>query len=90
MSYRRDIPKLNQDKFKALQELIKLHPRTIGDTGLHFLENKYVAPQKTLTMDQMVNIKNYNAMMIYIVSSLNYIEFTYRRNLKISMEEMKM
>ena len=54
---------------------MRLHWGTIGDTSLHFLENRYVAPPKPLTMDQMVDMKNHNTMMIDIASSLNYSEF---------------
>ena len=75
MSYRREIPKLNREKFSALQELMKLHLGTIGVIGLNFLLNQYVAPPKPLTMDQMVDMKNHNTMMIDIASSLNYSEF---------------
>ena len=75
MSYKREIPKLNRDNFKAWQELMRLHLGTNGDTRLEFLENQYVSPPDPLTMDQMVDKKNHNTMMIDIASALNYVEF---------------
>ena len=75
MSYRREIPKFNLDIFVAWQELMRLHLSTIEDIGLYFLENEYVAPPRPMSMDQMVDMKNHNTMMIYIASSLSYIEF---------------
>ncbi len=54
---------------------MKLHLETISDTCLKYLENKYVAPTRTLTMDQIVGKKNHNIMMIGIDSTLNYVEF---------------
>lgn len=53
----------------------KLHLETIGDTSLKYLENKYVVPTGTLTVDQIVEKKNHNIMMIDIASTLNYVEF---------------
>ena len=75
MSYRREILKLNRDNFATWQELMMLHLSTIGDTSLNFLVNEYVAPPRPMSMDQMVDMKNHNTMMIYIASSLSYIEF---------------
>ena len=75
MSYRREIPKLNRDNFKAWQEFMKLHLETIGDKFLKLLDNKYVAPLDSLIMDQMVQKKSHNTMMIEISSTLNYFEF---------------
>ena len=48
---------------------------TIGDTSLKFLNTKYVSPTDPLTMDQMVEKKNHNTMMIGIASALNYAKF---------------
>ena len=39
MSYKRDVPKLNKDKFLAWKELMRLNLSTIGDNGLNFLDN---------------------------------------------------
>ena len=75
MSYRREIPTLNKDNFKAWQELMKLHLGTIGDTGLKFLQNKYVEPPISFDCGQMVDKKNHNTMMIDIASAPNYAKF---------------
>ena len=75
MSYRREIPKLNKDNFQAWKNLMKLHLETIGDTSLKYLEKKYVAPSGTLTVDQIIEKKNHNIMMIDIAPTHNYVEF---------------
>ena len=54
---------------------MKLHLATIGDTSLKYLDNKYVAPTGLLFVDQIVEKKNHNIMMIGIASTLNYVEF---------------
>jgi hypothetical protein len=43
--------------------------------GMKYLENIYVAPTRTVTMDQIVEKNNHNIMMIGIASTLNYVEF---------------
>ena len=64
MYYRREIPKLNKDNFVAWQELMRLHISTIGDTGLQVLDDQYVEPPRPMSMDQMMDMKNHNIMMI--------------------------
>ena len=54
---------------------MRLHLGTIGDIFLKFLDNQYVSTLDPLTMDQMVDKKNHNTMMIDISSALNYFEF---------------
>ena len=54
---------------------MKLHLGTIGDTSIRFLENQYVSPPDPLTMEQMVDKKNHNTMMIDIAYAFNYSEF---------------
>ena len=66
---------MNRDNFKAWKELMKLHLETIRGTCLKYLENKYVAPVGPLTVDQIVEKKNHNIMMIDNTSTLNYVEF---------------
>ena len=75
MSYKSEIPKLNKDHFVAWKELMRLHLYTIGDIDLHFLDNQYVAPPRPMSLDQMVDMKNHNIMMIDIASSLSNFEF---------------
>lgn len=75
MSYIREIPKSNIGNFKAWKEIMNLNLITIGDIDMKFLENQYVSPFDPLIVDQMVDKKNHNTMMIGIASSLNYFEF---------------
>lgn len=51
---------------------MRLHLSTIGDSGLQFLDNQYVAPTRTKFVDKMMDMKNHNIMMIDITSSLSY------------------
>ena len=50
---------------------MKLHLATIGDTCLKFLDKKYVSPSDPLTVEQMVEKKNHNTMMIDIAFAPN-------------------
>ena len=89
MSYRREIPKLDRDKFQAWQELMKLYLTTIGVVGLKYLEKNYVAPVGPLSMDKIVEKKNHNLMMIDISYTLNYVEFDEVKDCPIAHEMWK-
>ena len=54
MSYRREIPKLNRDNFNAWNALLKLHLALISDLGLKYFNAKYVAPTRTMTIEEIV------------------------------------
>ena len=75
MSYKREIPRLNKNNFSAWQGLMKLHLATIGDTGLKYLDAKYVEPSGTLSVNDIAEKKTHNNMMIDIASALSYEEF---------------
>ena len=75
MSYRREIPKLNRDNFAAQQGLMKLHLVTISDPGCKYLNTKYKNPIGTLSVEDIVEKKNHNIMIIDIAFALNYLEF---------------
>ena len=75
MSYKREILKLNKDNFKAWKELIRLHLETIGDLGINFLNAQYKTHIGTMSVEEIVEKKSHNLMMIDIASSLNYVEF---------------
>ena len=75
MSYRREIPKLNRDNFAAWEDLMNLHLETINDLGLKYINTTYKAPTTTMTIEEIVEKKNHNIMMIDIASTLNYVEF---------------
>ena len=53
MSYRKEIPKLNRDNFNAWQELMKLHLEKIGDSGLKYMNTKYVVPSRTMIVEEI-------------------------------------
>ena len=75
MSYRRQIPKLNEDNFKAWQGLMRLHLENIGDTRIRNLYEKYKNPTRTMTIEEIVEKKSHNIMMIDITSALSYAKF---------------
>ena len=75
MSYKREIPKLNQDNFVAWQGLMRLHLETIIDLGYKYLNTKFKIPTRTLSVEEIVEKKNHNIMMIDIASTLNYAKF---------------
>ena len=52
-----------------------LHLVTIGDLRLKYLDSKYVAPSGTITVEEIIEKKNHNIMMIDIASTLSYVEF---------------
>ena len=75
MYYKRELPKLNKDNFVAWQGLMRLHLATISDSGCKYLDTKYKTPTRTLSVEDIVEKKNHNIMMIDIASALNYVEF---------------
>ena len=62
---------MNKDNFEAWQELKKLHLATIIDLVLKYLNTKYKAPTRTLTMEDISKNKNHSIMMIDITSTLD-------------------
>ena len=50
MSYRREIQKLNKDKFVAWEELMRLHLATISDLGFKYVDEDYQTPSGTLSI----------------------------------------
>ena len=66
---------MNKDNFKAWKELMRLHLATIGDSRLKNLDAKYKALAGTMIIEEIVEEKNHNIMMIDIASSLNYAKF---------------
>ena len=45
---------------------MKLHLETINGSSLKYLNSKYVAPARTMTIQEIVKKKNHNIMMIDI------------------------
>ena len=72
MSYKREIPKLNRDKFLEWQGLMRLHLASIGDLGYKYLDEEYTNPTGTLFVGDIAKKKNHNTMMIDIASALSY------------------
>ena len=51
------------------------HLATSSDSGSKYLDAKYKIPTSTLSIEDLVEKKNHNIMMIDIESSLSYEEF---------------
>ena len=75
MSYKRVIPKLNRDNFAVLKGLMRLLLAIVNDLGCKYLNTEYKTPIGTLSIEDIVEKKNHNIMMIDIASSLSYAEF---------------
>ena len=54
---------------------MRLHLASIGYTRLKHLDVKYVEPTSTLSINDIVEKKTHNTMMIDIASALSYEEF---------------
>ena len=52
-----------------------LHLETIGDSGLMYLDAKSVEPTRTMIVEEIIEKKNHNIMMIDIASTLSYAKF---------------
>ena len=75
MSYKREIPKLNRDNFVAWKELMRLHLATISDSSCKYLDTEYKTSTGTLSVEDIVENKNHNIMIIDIASAPSYVEF---------------
>ena len=86
MSYKREIAGLKRDNFLAWQGLMRLHLASIGDTGLKYLDEKYVEPIGTLSVNDIDEKKTHNIMMIDIASALSYEKFDDIKDYKTTFE----
>ena len=68
--YKKEVPKLNKEKFPAWQSLIKIHIFGLGDTAWSSVENAYVDLAGTLTAEQPKARKEHNQEMLEIASAL--------------------
>ena len=55
--------------------LMRLHLATISDLGCKYLDTEYKNPSRTLSVEDIVEKKNHNIMMIDIASALSYAKF---------------
>ena len=63
---------------------MRLHLETTNDSGCNYMVTKYKTPTKTLLVEDIVEKKNDNIMMIDIPSTLNYVEFDEVKDYKIA------
>ena len=63
---------------------MRLHLASIGDTWLKYLEHEYIDPIGKLFVNDIVEKKTHNNMMIDIASSLSYEEFDEIKDCKFS------
>ena len=73
--YKKKVPKLNKENFLAWKSLMKLHISRIGDTTWSSVENSYVDPTGTLTVEQLKARKEYNQAILEIASDFSYSEY---------------
>ena len=86
MSYKREVPNLNRDNFATWKGLMRLHLATISDLGCKYLDAKYKTLTGTLSVENIVEKKNHNNMMIDIASALSYAKFEEVKDCKIAHE----
>ena len=72
---KRDVPKLNKDKFVAWKILMKLHLGSIGDHAQTTIIVEHVDPASVPTTEDMKKKKEHNQAMLEIASALSYAEF---------------
>ena len=65
---------------------MRLHLTSIGDIGLKYLDEKYVDPTGTLSINDIAEKKTHNTMMIDIASTLSYEEFDEIKYCKTAMQ----
>lgn len=75
MSYKREIPKLHRENFETWKGLMRLHLETINDLGCKYLDSEYKTPTRTLSVEDIIEKKIHNIMMINIAFALSYDEF---------------
>ena len=72
---KREVPKLNKDKFFAWQSLMKLHLGSIGDYAQTSITVDHTDPAGPLTTEDLSKKKEHNQKMLEIVSALSYAKY---------------
>ena len=72
---KRDVPKLNRDKFVAWKSLMKLQLGSIGGYAKASIIVNHVDPVGPLTADDLNKKKEDNQAMLEISSTLSYVEY---------------
>ena len=86
---KREVPKLNKDKFIAWQILMKLHLGSIGDYAQVSIITRHVDPIGTLTTKDLNKKQEHNQTMLEIASALNYAEFNDIKGCKTAFKMCK-
>ena len=72
---KRDVPKLNRDKFPAWKSLMKLHLGGLGDHAQSTITIEHVDAFGVPTIEDMRKKKEHNQAMLEIASTLSYVKF---------------
>ena len=72
---KREVPKLNKEKFPTWKNLIKIHLGGLGDHAKSTITTEHVDPIGALFIEDPKKKKEHNQAMLEIASSLSYIEF---------------
>ena len=72
---KREIPKLNREKFPTWKILMKLHLGDLGDHAQSTITIEHVDPARALTAKDLKRKKEHNQAMLEITSTLSYAEF---------------
>ena len=69
---KREVPKLNKDKFPAWKSMMKLHFGGLGDHVQSTITVEHVDPTRVPTIEDMKKKKEHNQAMLEIDSALSY------------------
>ena len=72
---KRDVPKINRDKFAAWKSLMKVHVGSIGEYAKTSIIVNHVDPVGPLTTDDLSKKKEHSQAMMEIASTLSYVEY---------------
>ena len=72
---KREVPKLNKDKFPAWKILMKLHLGGIGDHAQYTILVEHVDPTRYPTVEDIKKNKECNQAMLEIAFALSYAKF---------------
>ena len=65
---------------------MRLQLATISDSGCKYPDARYKTPTRTLVVEDIVEKKNHNIMMIDIASALSYVEYDEIKDCKTTFE----
>ena len=72
---KREVPKLNKEKFPTWKIMMKLHLGGLEDHAQSTITTEHVNPSGALTIEDLKKKKEHNQTMLEIASALSYSKF---------------